>query len=52
MSLWHDIHSVPKLKDKIGYIFMPPGWSHTGEFETAKTLRTQALKELKNKNLV
>lgn len=52
MCLWHDIRSVPKLKDKIGYIFMPPGWSHTGEFETAKTLRTQALKELKNKNLV
>lgn len=47
ISLWHDVIAAPGLKNKIAYIFMPPGWSHTGEFETAKMLRNQALNELK-----
>lgn len=46
-SLWHDIRSADGLKNKVSYVFMPPGWSHTGEYETASTLRNQALNELK-----
>jgi len=47
VSLWHDVRSVSKLKHKIGYIFMPPGWCHTGEYQTASTLRNEALNALK-----
>lgn len=47
ISLWHDVRSAPGLKNKIAYIFMPPGWSHTGEYQTASTLRNEALNALK-----
>ncbi|MDZ7934819.1 MAG: sterol desaturase family protein [Emticicia sp.] len=47
ISLWHDVIAAPGLKNKIAYVFMPPGWSHIGEYETATTLRNQALRELK-----
>lgn len=46
VSLWQDVIAAPGLKNKIAYIFMPPGWSHIGEYETATTLRKQALNEL------
>lgn len=47
VSLWHDVMAAPGLKNKIAYIFMPPGWSHTGNYETASTLRNEALNALK-----
>jgi sterol desaturase/sphingolipid hydroxylase (fatty acid hydroxylase superfamily) len=47
ISLWHDVLKAPGLKNKIAYIFMPPGWSHIGEYETATTLRKQAINEFK-----
>jgi len=47
ISLWHDVLAAPGLKNKIAYIFMPPGWSHIGEYETATTLRKQAINEFK-----
>jgi sterol desaturase/sphingolipid hydroxylase (fatty acid hydroxylase superfamily) len=43
-SLWEDILTAPGLKNKILYIFMPPGWKHSGEYQTATTLRNEALK--------
>jgi sterol desaturase/sphingolipid hydroxylase (fatty acid hydroxylase superfamily) len=46
-SLWHDVMAAPGLKNKIAYIFMPPGWSHIGDYDTATTLRKQALNEFK-----
>ncbi|AFK03453.1 fatty acid hydroxylase [Emticicia oligotrophica DSM 17448] len=48
LSLWKDVRSAPGLKNKIAYIFMPPGWSHTGEFHTAQKLRQEALKAIKH----
>ena len=33
-KLWIDVKNAPNLKNKLGYIFMPPGWSHTGEHTT------------------
>jgi hypothetical protein len=47
VSLWKDVIAAPGLKNKIGYIFMPPGWCHTGDYDTATTLRKQALNEFK-----
>jgi len=37
--LGKDIAKAPGLKNKILYIFMPPGWSHTGEHKTAGVVR-------------
>ena len=36
-----DVWNAPTLKDKISYIFMPPGWSHTGYHNTASALKEQ-----------
>lgn len=47
LSLWKDVVAAPGLKNKILYIFMPPGWSHTGEYHTASTLRNDYLKSIK-----
>lgn len=38
-----DVYYAPGIKNKIFYIFMPPGWSHTGELKTAAALK-KALK--------
>ncbi len=29
----------PRLTDKLGYLWNPPGWSHDGQHETSETLR-------------
>jgi sterol desaturase/sphingolipid hydroxylase (fatty acid hydroxylase superfamily) len=47
VSLWQDVIAAPGLKNKIAYIFMPPGWCHIGDYDTATTLRKQALNEFK-----
>ena len=43
-ALAKDIHKAPGIKNKILYIFMPPGWSHTGEYKTAKKVRKEYIK--------
>ena len=40
-DLWHDVKSAPTMGDKLRYIFLPPGWSHNGPDQRAKTLRRQ-----------
>jgi hypothetical protein len=30
------------LWNKFRYLFMPPGWSHTGEHKTARVMKQQA----------
>jgi len=37
-----DVAKAPGLKNKIRYLFMPPGWSHTGNHQTARTVKKQA----------
>ena len=37
-----DVAKAPGLLNKISYIFMPPGWSHTGDHKTAKLVKKQA----------
>lgn len=45
MALFKDIAKAPGLKNKILYMIMPPGWSHTGEHQTSKLVRGAYLKE-------
>jgi sterol desaturase/sphingolipid hydroxylase (fatty acid hydroxylase superfamily) len=40
--LWRDIRATPGLRNKLGYLLMPPGWSHTGDHKMASTQK-QAL---------
>lgn len=36
-----DVYHAPGLKNKILYIFMPPGWNHTGDHKTAKIVKKE-----------
>jgi len=40
-EIWKDVKKSPKLKDKLMYIFGPPGWSHDGSTKTAKQLQSE-----------
>ena len=39
IDVWKDVRRAPKFTDKLKYIFYPPGWSHDGPDQRAKTLR-------------
>ncbi len=41
-AIWRDVQRAEKWSDKLKYIFYPPGWSHDGSDQRAKTLRKQA----------
>ena len=43
-ALAKDVHRAPGLKNKLLYIIMPPGWSHTGDHKTAKKVRAEHFK--------
>lgn len=45
VALFKDVAKAPGLKNKLLYIIMPPGWSHTGEHQTAKLVRGQYLSQ-------
>jgi sterol desaturase/sphingolipid hydroxylase (fatty acid hydroxylase superfamily) len=36
-----DVAKAPGIVNKILYIFMPPGWSHTGDHKTARIIKKQ-----------
>lgn len=38
-SLWQDLRKKTTVRNKLKYLFMPPGWSHDGSTKTAKELR-------------
>jgi len=40
--LWKDIAAAPGIKNKLSYLLMPPGWSHTGDHKMASSVK-QAL---------
>lgn len=40
-ALWADVRHAPTLKAKLGYLFMPPGWSHDGHTQTARVLQKE-----------
>jgi sterol desaturase/sphingolipid hydroxylase (fatty acid hydroxylase superfamily) len=41
VALGKDVIHAPGIKNKLMYIIMPPGWSHTGNHHTAKVARQQ-----------
>ena len=41
VCLFRDIAKAPGLKNKFLYIWMPPGWSHTGDHKTAKAVKKE-----------
>ncbi len=45
-NIFKDIRKGPTLKDKLLYVFGPPGWSHDGSTKTSSQLRA----ELKSKS--
>ncbi|XOV94342.1 MAG: sterol desaturase family protein [Bacteroidota bacterium] len=46
IALVKDIIRAPGLKNKLLYVVMPPGWSHTGEHKTARMVREEYLKNV------
>lgn len=44
-ALARDLKKPTSLKNKIKYIFMPPGWSHDGSTQTANEMRMALEKE-------
>jgi hypothetical protein len=44
-ALARDVWHAPGWKNKLLYIFMPPGWSHTGEHSTSTVLKNKLLAE-------
>lgn len=36
-----DVYHAPTMKDKVLYIFMPPGWHHSGEHKTASVVKKE-----------
>ncbi len=38
-ALWLDVRRAPGLVNKVSYLLMPPGWSHTGQHKTASEVR-------------
>jgi hypothetical protein len=41
--LANDIRKAPGIKNKLLYVVMPPGWSHTGDHKTANLIRREFL---------
>ena len=44
-ALWKDVRKAPGIKNKLMYLIMPPGWSHTGDHKTAKITRQEYLRD-------
>lgn len=42
VCLARDIARAPGLRNKLRYLIMPPGWSHTGKHKTATVMKQQA----------
>jgi sterol desaturase/sphingolipid hydroxylase (fatty acid hydroxylase superfamily) len=38
-NLWKDLHGARDIKQKLAYIFGPPGWRHDGTGSTTKSLQ-------------
>jgi sterol desaturase/sphingolipid hydroxylase (fatty acid hydroxylase superfamily) len=43
--LGKDVIKAPGIRNKLLYLVMPPGWSHTGEHKTANTIRRSYILE-------
>jgi len=52
IALGKDVIHAPGIKNKLLYIVMPPGWSHTGEHKTAGVVRREYLESQQEKAAV
>lgn len=43
VCLWKDVVRAPGWENKILYLLMPPGWSHTGDHKTANRVKKEAM---------
>lgn len=50
IALAKDVSEAPGIKNKLKYIFMPPGWHHSGEHQTAKIVRNDYLKKIQTRD--
>lgn len=50
VALVKDVLKAPGIKNKLLYIIMPPGWSHTGLHKTASLVRNEFLSKTKAEN--
>ncbi len=50
IALAKDVSKAPGIKKKLKYIFMPPGWHHSEEHQTAKIIRNNYLKKLQTRD--
>ena len=41
LGLWRVVRSAPTLRGKLGYLWHPPGWSHTGQHERTQELQAR-----------
>lgn len=41
VEIGKDLRKSKSLKDKLSYLFQPPGWSHDGSTKTSKELQTE-----------
>jgi len=39
VGIARDLWAAPGLRNKLGYLLMPPGWSHDGSRETSETIK-------------
>jgi hypothetical protein len=42
VGMWRDVRSARNLKESLGYMFGPPGWSPDGSRLTSKTIKARA----------
>ncbi|MFK7977269.1 MAG: hypothetical protein AB8C02_14130, partial [Halioglobus sp.] len=42
-TLFSDVKGAPGLSNKLRYLLMPPGWSHTGDHKMASTQKAALL---------
>ncbi len=50
VALGKDVIKAPGIKNKLLYLIMPPGWSHTGEHKTASVMREAYLNNAKDES--
>jgi len=51
VALGKDVAKAPGLKNKFLYIFMPPGWSHTGDHKMSSVVRKKYFEELEKEKM-
>ena len=45
VGLWRAVRSAPTWRGKLGYLWHPPGWSHTGQHERSREIHAAWLAE-------